>query len=136
MSFPNSNAEFLKAIFGEEYKRAHVTGFNEDPGQLSNLGLNHYWGGGCFNRMAPYLEPEDNNYFTVSLFEPDPKDGLSSRRRKDLFEAAYCLVIDDVGTKIDMDAFEDNNLLSNWWAWILETSPGNYQYGYIFDKPI
>jgi hypothetical protein len=46
------------------------------------------------------------------------------RRRSDLV-AVRAIVIDDVGTKVDSDKLKAAP------TWILETSPGNYQWGYM-----
>ena len=131
-----TNKEFLQAVLGEYWQAAHVTSFTEDPSQLDSLGLRHYWGGNIYAKV--YAEnPAANNFFTISTFWPDEEDG-KHRRRKANFAAAYCMMIDDIGTgpgsKIDpyfMGSLERNILPS----WELETSPGNYQFGYIFDQP-
>lgn len=49
-------------------------------------------------------------------------------RRKELAKAAYCVVLDDIGTKISA---EEADLPEP--SWKLETSPGNFQWGYILD---
>jgi hypothetical protein len=41
------------------------------------------------------------------------------------------LVLDDVGTKIAAEALDGFDF-----SWKLETSPGNFQYGLIFDEPV
>lgn len=131
-----SNKEFLQNVMGEYWQAAHVTGFAEDPAQLDTLGLRHYWGGGIYAKVLPE-NPGYNNFFVISTFWPDPEDG-KQKRRKANFAACYCIMIDDVGrgpgAKIDpflMGSFERNILPS----WELETSPDNFQYGYILDAP-
>lgn len=69
-------------------------------------------------------------YFgTASVFEVDGE----VRNRNDRFCGAYCLVLDDIGTKLPRDqvpeAFREP-------SWIMETSPGNFQYGYIYEDII
>ena len=129
-----SNKQFLQAVLGEYWQAAHCTGFGEDPSQLDSLGLRHYWGGQVYARV-PVEIPEWNNFFVISTFWPDDEDG-KQRRRKANFAAAYCMMLDDIGegpgakiSSIDMLSFP---ILP---SWKLETSPDNYQYGYIFDEP-
>ena len=130
-----TNKEFLQAVLGECWEWAHVTSFTEDPAKLDELGLRHYWGGNIYFHVNAE-DPNANNFFTISTFTQDPEDG-KHRRRKSNFAAAFCMMIDDIGTgpgaKIDpywMGSLERNILPS----WELETSPGNWQYGYIFDQ--
>jgi hypothetical protein len=123
-----TNQEFLSACFGTAGTRAHVTGFDEDPGNLESLGLSWRWAGDKFGRLDPKTLVGTNSYFTISTFKDDPTDGRA-RRRKALFDATYVIVVDDVGTKVS----ETDKLPPP--SWILETSPGNYQWGYILDMP-
>ena len=130
-----SNSAFLEGIMGEYFRAAHCTGFVEDPGQLDQLDLRHYWGGTIWARN-PIENPDQNNFFTISTFYPDPEDG-QNRRRKANFAAAFCMMIDDIGwgesakiSDIDMLQFDIKP------SWRIETSPGNFQHGYIFDYPV
>ncbi len=118
-----NNKDFLTAIFGDQYNRAHVTSFADDPTDLTDRYL---WGGGRFGDIA--LVP-GNQYFTISLFSED--DTGRARRRKSLFEACYCIVLDDVREKLSSE--EVKKLPEP--AWILETSAGSEQWGYILDRP-
>ena len=52
------------------------------------------------------------------------------KRGKAYFASAHCLVLDDVGTKIDVDRIPSKAPPS----WIIETSRGNYQYGYMIHR--
>lgn len=52
------------------------------------------------------------------------------RRGKQFFSSAHCVVLDDVGTKVP-----ENKIPKVRTSWKLETSPGNFQYGYILDPP-
>lgn len=122
-----ANQAFLFAIFGEEWARAHVTGFVTDPGAAGRA----EWAGKVA-RAVNDLDVAANTFFDVSLFSPAP-DG-AARRRKELFEAMYVLVIDDVGTKAQADTLTKRHGLPQP-SYELETSPGNWQWGYIFDQP-
>jgi hypothetical protein len=125
-----SNEEFLAAIFGDSHQMAHVTAFDEAPDQIPQDQAARCWGGGWYSQKARSLGAHRNTYFTISLFTPyvDEVKGAIPRRRKALFERGCCVVVDDVGTKVDAN---DARLLSP--SWSLETSPGNFQWGYILD---
>ena len=133
-STPTSNKEFLQAVFGQYYEAAYVTGFAEDPAQLDTLGLRHYWGGGIYQLVAPEY-PAHNNFFVISTFHPDPDDG-KFHRRKDNFAATFCIMVDDVGTGPGAKISDLDMMAYPLPSWKLQTSPGNYQYGYIFDQPV
>ncbi len=126
-----TNEGFLRGIFAGEWEDAHVTGFAEDPGGLEALGLKHYWAGTKWRRYQNRAALRTQNaYFTISMFGDDP-DG-KAKRRKALFRATYAIVVDDVGTKV-----KEADVLARWPepSWKLETSPGNFQWGYILNKP-
>ena len=118
-----TNQEFLHAIFKEDFIWAHVTDFFESPkgGSLEWLG-NHY--------INYELRNHSNQYFTISLFK-ESSDEIA-RRRKELFKATYCIVLDDIMEKIDISGIIANMVAP---SWILETSPGSQQWGYILDPP-
>lgn len=122
-----SNQEFLFSIFGEDFIWAHVTDFFHDPGKGFTEESARAWLGNYYVNII--LREQANQYFTISLFH-ETTDGLA-RRRKELFKATYCIVIDDVGEKIPVDLLLDKPAPS----WILETSPGSQQWGYILDEP-
>ena len=126
-----SNENFLQAVFNTDAKRAHVTGFKEDPTTLDQKGLRSCWAGGEAQSELPY-HTTFNTFFTISVFHPDPISGRS-RRRKVQFDQCYCIVLDDVGlrglqgtsAKVEADRVKLKP------SWALETSPGNWQIGYI-----
>lgn len=122
-----SNQEFLQAIFGDDFIWAHVTDFFHDPGEGFTDESRIAWLG---NHFVNYdIKDHANQYFTISLFN-ETSDGLA-RRRKELFKATYCIVVDDVGEKIPLELMLDKAAPS----WILETSPGSQQWGYILSIP-
>ncbi|MEI7607264.1 MAG: hypothetical protein WCJ64_07755 [Rhodospirillaceae bacterium] len=127
-----TNRQFLELIFGAEWERAHVTGFFEDPYALEALGWQHYWAGTSAKRRLGSLSERSNNYWTISLFHPEPGTGRA-RRRKALFEANYGFMVDDVGPKVDGE-----KVLAKIGspAVRLRTSPGNEQWDYIWNEPI
>jgi len=124
-----SNEDFLKIIFGSKWGKAHVTSFKEDPANLDNLGLRHNWAGNYASLTLKYCLGSRNTYFAISLFEAS--DDHKARRRKDLHKATYVIVIDDVIEKVNPEKLK--NLPPP--SYILETSPGNEQWGYILEVP-
>jgi len=122
-----TNKEFLDAIFGPEANYSHVTDFTYDPGNIPSSEHLRAWKGNYFSRY--FLTPGTNQYFTISLFDADQK-GVA-RRRKALFKQTNCIVLDDVKEKLSLE--EANKLPQP--SWILETSAGSEQWGYILSEP-
>ena len=122
-----SNREFLQAIFKENFIWAHVTDFFHDPGEGFTDASRLAWMGNHY--INYHLRDYSNQYFTISLFN-ETHDGLA-RRRKELFKSTHCIVIDDVGEKIPLDIMFSKPAPS----WVLETSPGSQQWGYILTEP-
>jgi|GEM_PF-2432266 len=75
-------------------------------------------------RLARYQPGSGAWYFGISTYAPPDETGYFSRGREHS-RYCYCLVLDDVGTK----AKEPDVVPS----WKLESSPGNYQWGYIIE---
>jgi hypothetical protein len=120
-----SNEAFLRAVFGPDWADAHVCGFPCDPNAAGPP-----WAGGRWSAIGQAISPRDNTYFTISTFNDDPAGGRA-KRRKALFRATHAIVVDDVGTKVDPAATAKLPPPS----WKLETSPGNWQWGYILATP-
>jgi hypothetical protein len=136
-----SNEDFLRTLFGKDWQRAHVTGFPEDPLSLNGLGLRHLWGGAAAKHGLSYCLPGSNNFFTISVFGVDPKTGRQ-HRKKALFERAVVVVLDDVdwrdagvGTAGAGTAKVSSGKVAAVPTWVLETSPGNCQVGYLLEGP-
>lgn len=122
-----SNREFLHTIFGADFVFAYVTDFFHDPAKGYSKEASHAWLGNYYvNRQ---LRDRANQYFAISLFHSIDDD--KARRRKELFKAAYCFVIDDIGEKISLDKMAGEIAPS----WILSTSPNSQQWGYILSSP-
>jgi hypothetical protein len=124
------NLTFLQAVFGAEWERAHLACFSGDP---TSADLDRrVWAGGAAKEKAAWAIPTRNNYFTVSLFDRDV-EGIA-RRRKALFRSMHIVVVDDVdGKKVRP---ETALRLLGAPSYRLETSPGNEQWGYLFDEPL
>jgi hypothetical protein len=74
------------------------------------------------------LSAEANNYFSLAVFRPD--EAGQYRRQKARFQALHSVMLDDVGSKVAMER------LTLPPSWLLETSPGNYQAGYLLREPL
>lgn len=122
-----SNTEFIKAIFGQDHLWCHVTDFAYDPGAIPKDKHLIAWKGDYFCRYN--LAERTNQYFTISTFYCDEQQ--QARRRKALFRQTHCIVLDDVKEKLSMDQVQKLPQPS----WILETSPGSEQWGYILNTP-
>ena len=122
-----TNKEFLTAVFGDDAPWAHVTDFPYPPDDIPKDSHLSAWKGDYACRYA--LTPATNQYFTISTFYAD-EDG-HARRRKALYRQTRCIVLDDVYEKLSID--EVSKLPSP--SWVLETSAGSEQWGYILSAP-
>ena len=124
-----TNEMFLKAVFGENWKFAHVTGFTYDPANIPP-GEQGVWSGDYYYKK-PLLD-QANQFCAVSIFNPDPITELV-RRKKELLVAQYSLMIDDVVEKINPDELraEVGNP-----SIIIQSSLNSQQWIYIFTVPV
>ncbi|MDO9582707.1 MAG: hypothetical protein Q7J24_06315 [Desulfomicrobium sp.] len=123
-----TNHEFLEAIYKNQLPdgaRVVVASFLGNP----NSGPPSKWHGEPWAPDATAPMPTTaNNYFCVSSHYADEHGKF--RRRKGNLAAVHHVVLDDVGTKIDVARVTLPP------SWMLETSPGNFQVGYILTEPI
>lgn len=121
-----SNADFLQTVFGGDAKdtKPIVVGFSGNPNKVTK----GVWFGQVYQQGKTVFSVDSNNYFSLADFHPN--DSGEYRRKKTQFNALYAVVLDDVGSKVDIDRLI---LLP---SWLLETSPGNYQAGYLLDVPL
>jgi hypothetical protein len=70
-----------------------------------------------------------NWYCLPALYQPDESGAY--RAQKKLAVSVHAIMLDDIGTKIDQERLSGSSP-----SWSIETSPGNFQYGYIFCEPI
>jgi hypothetical protein len=119
-----SNGDFLGAVFGADWKRAHVTGFSCDPVDAARQ-----WRGEHAARRLNTLLPSTNNYYAVSAFS-------GQNRQKGEFAALHVIVFDDVGAgasaKVPPERILARGLQP---SYRLETSQGNEQWGFILAVP-
>jgi P4 family phage/plasmid primase-like protien len=87
------------------------------------------WGGRPVNGRLPFfIKPTHNNFMAISTFSPGA-DG-KVYRRKSRYAACHVLMVDDVGTKVP----EHKLALDP--SYLLETSPENFQAGYLLIEPV
>ena len=124
-----SNEEFLQAIFGDEWVKAHVTSFVQDPENIRNEDRARCWAGGRAGERLDRFLPNENQFFTISLFNL-AEDGRAVRRKAD-FDATFVIVADDVNEKLDPEAVAKLPEPS----YKLHSSAGSEQWGWILDAP-
>ncbi|MFC1680945.1 hypothetical protein ACFL1S_04015 [Pseudomonadota bacterium] len=123
------NDEFLLAVFGDELgdMRPVVVSFEGNPNSAPARGwFGRPWEGR--NRLSGELTTNTNNYFSLAIFRPD--EAGKYRRQKSRFQALYAVMLDDIGTKVTMERMALPP------SWLLETSPGNHQAGYLLREPM
>ncbi|MEN8136174.1 MAG: hypothetical protein ABFS18_11660 [Thermodesulfobacteriota bacterium] len=123
------NDEFLRAVFGGELAetRPVLVSFNGNPMSMPGKA----WFGRPWmdnSDMATELPVAANNYFSLSVFRPD--EAGQYRRVKARFQALHAVMLDDVGSKVPMER------LTLQPSWLIETSPGNCQAGYLLSEPL
>ena len=117
------NADFLAAVHHAlpEGARAGVVSFTGNPAKVSAAA----WKA---TPAGSELPDAANNYFTLSAYYNDEAGGF--RRTKKTFAALAAIMLDDIGAKIDAERVTLEP------SWRIETSPGNYQLGYILAEPV
>ena len=122
------NGELLLAVFGElADARPVVVSFEGNPASVpAKVWFGRPWQG--TSDVAASLPAGANNYFSLAVFRSDEAGQI--RRQKTRFQALYAVMLDDIGTKV---ALERLTLPP---SWLLETSPGNHQAGYLLREPL
>jgi hypothetical protein len=124
-----SNGEFLRAVFGDDLAdlRPVVVSFTGNPSSVpSKVWFGSPWLGSP--GMTANMPGDANNYFSLAVFKPD--EAGQYRRQKARFHALHTVMLDDVGSKVAMER------LTLPPSWMLETSPGNHQAGYLLREPL
>lgn len=120
-----SNVDFLAASFagiGAD-EMPWVAGF---PGDVATAD-HKVWFGSAVIPLPRFIRPTHNNYVCVSSFRR-AEDG-KHRRRKDCWAGLWLVLLDDLGTKIQLDALR----LAP--SCLVETSPGNFQAWLMLAQP-
>jgi hypothetical protein len=126
VTYPTTNAEFLMGIFQglTEPTRPFVLGF---PGKPKDRKA---WGGDAWRAEKGNVDnPALNWYFSLAVYQPS--DGGYHRRECDC-AAIYGVMLDDIGTK----ALPLSRLDACPPSYVIETSDGNFQAGYLFASPV
>jgi hypothetical protein len=123
------NDEFLLTVFGDEFEAALpvVVSFTGNPAKVpSKAWIGCPWQSND-DRTAD-LPADSNNYFSLATFRPD--EAGRYRRQKARFHALHAVMLDDVGSKVPTER------LTLPPSWLLETSSGNCQAGYLLCEPL
>jgi hypothetical protein len=83
-----------------------------------------------FNRLLSGTKPRAM-YFGTSSITRDVKGEL--RNKLVNFSGLHVVVLDDIGTKIDAADIPDGLATP---TYVIETSAGNFQWGYVLEKPL
>ena len=134
-----TNHEFLESIF---CKAAELSGthcapvcvsFSRSPATVRPAD----WYGFAWDKVNEPKDVNCNSYFSISAFQPDAHGKY--RRRKNQFVGQFVVALDDVVAQ----TAEGKTKAQIPWSqirlepsWVLETSVGNFQVGYILDEPI
>jgi len=120
------NDEFLRTLFAglSGDVAPVVTSFTGNPATVSQGA----WKSRRWQDGGNAMPDEANNYFSLATFRPD--DAGEYRRRKAQFVALHVVMLDDIGGKVPMDRVTLPP------TWLLETSPGNHQAGYLLTEPL
>lgn len=120
-----TNDIFIHTIFGDlTLERPICVSFKGDPGEATKRS----WFGQAYVDRKTMLPNYQNNYVSCSSYIPND-EGIY-RRQKSSFAAFHWLLLDDVGVKVDIERVTLKP------SWIIETSKGNFQYGFILSQPL
>ena len=117
-----TNDTFLTAIFGSNFEDAKplVCSLAGDPSSAS-------WPARAW--PCDTTDAGLNWYALPALFEPN--EAGRYKAQKSLAGLVLCAMLDDVGTKVPLARLDACPP-----SWRIETSPGNFQVGYIFSEPV
>lgn len=122
-----NNIDFLKRIFGDKPsdEQPIIVSFKGNPLKVAK----QKWFGKPWDSASIIELPSDaNNYFSLACFKPNEVGEY--RRQKTQFHTLHAVMLDDIRSKIPVERLTLEP------SWILETSPENFQVGYIFAEPI
>lgn len=134
-----TNHEFLESIF---CKASEPSGTNCAPVCVTfrdspSVAHPRVWSGYAWDKVNEPKDVNCNSYFSISAFQPD-KHG-KYRRKKEQFAGQFAIAFDDVVAQV----VDGKTKAQIPWSqirlepsWVLETSAGNFQVGYILNEPI
>lgn len=123
-----SNNEFLRAIFSDSTNEEcpMLVSFAGNPNEvIASKWYGKPWDG---DSSTMSFSPNVNNYFSLGRYRRNDKGEY--RRQKAQFVGLYAVMLDDIGSKV---AIERLTLPP---SWLIETSPGNHQAGYLLNDPL
>lgn len=129
-----TNADFYKAIFHtiDGFARPWFVSFADPPDQVKPW----KWKGRPLTARllngTSLSNPANNNFYCVSSFHQDAKGEL--HRRQGQHDATHVITMDDLGDGLSAKIPMERVALEP--SFIIETSPGNCQAGYILRKPV
>lgn len=123
-AMPATNGEFLADLFPLIAEGEHIAVCSK-PGDPTNGG----WPAEAATDVERQCPSTANNYFNSAAFHLHADEGV--RATKEQAGHYHVLILDDVGSKVPLTAVEG---LAP--TYIVETSPGNFHYGYALQPPI
>jgi P4 family phage/plasmid primase-like protien len=133
--------EMLSGIFHTSIEGAHpiVAGFAADPKSIKPKGVASdpaKWADWRPYAVIDGEQPDclmatNNIYFGLSSVRPDSSGRIKASQK--LVAALHAVMVDDLGSGSGSKGSLDGLKLSP--SWVLETSPDNYQAGYILQQP-
>jgi hypothetical protein len=126
-----SNESFMAMVFKDlqPQERPIVMCITDAIDKDTYWGVGSSWAPGLVKRTGNVNDDEANWFFTLSTYLPEVNGQY--RRTKALFHRAYGVMLDDIGTK----SASRDRLDGCPPSYLIETSPGNYQAGYLFKEP-
>lgn len=127
-----SNGDFLRAVFQDLEDGAYplICHFKDDP-RSDDRGKWSARPAKIERQDLHYKRPSENTYFTVSAFVQNERGRYT--RSKATFSSLHVLTLDDIGTGKSAKINPAQIRLAP--SYVLETSPANFQVGYILDVP-
>ena len=126
-----SNERFLETVFKDlqPQERPIVVCIPDVINKDTFWGVGNSWAPKVTTDLNYVRDDEANWFFTLSTYLPEFSGQY--RRTKAQFHRAYGVMLDDIGTK----SAGRERLEACPPSYLIETSPGNYQAGYLFKEP-
>jgi hypothetical protein len=119
------NLDFIQSIFSNLPHDVYPVVCSK-PGDPNSGGWNAL---PAKNEVVCHLSLHHNNYLNCASFKVDQNG--SFRAIKENVHAVHCILVDDIGSKVELEKFSNFQFSS-----LIETSPNNYQ-GLIFlEEPV
>ena len=115
-------AELFKGLDPDE--RAILCSVRGNPSEADPTA----WVGTPWHSGACPLHHDRNNYVAISSFKEE--DGRF-KRRKAQFGRTWCIMIDDIGTKLPLNVIPEELVPTL----VVESSPGNFQASFFLQQP-